>query len=165
MTPNNIQHKVASLPRGNLLIASEVGSGKTYAAYLHAIKYPPGLVIWTTPLKAIASEMAKLEYLKQAVVVVGDSNESFPTQGIVITTPEKALQQIILNPALLSQGGLVIIDECHLLGFSHRGPKVEALILMVISKGLDVCLMSGTVNPQQWEEWLTGIGVELTVVT
>jgi replicative superfamily II helicase len=147
MTPNPLQNKVAQHPKGNLIISAPTGAGKTYAAFLHAAKYD-GVVIWTTPLKAIASEMSKLDYLSEASLIIGDSQQQ-PSQGIVITTPEKAYQWVIPGKV---KPQLIIIDEVHLLNSPRRGAVVEGLILAC---QCDMLLMSGTINPEQIQEWLS----------
>ena len=137
------------LTGGNLVYSAPTSAGKTLVAELLALKCILDLkkkVIIILPFVSIAHE--KSNYLKQILEPVGVKVGGFmggqsPSGGfiavdIAICTIEKANSLInrLLEENATHQLGLVIVDELHMIGDSHRGYLLELLLtkLMYVGK-------------------------------
>jgi activating signal cointegrator complex subunit 3 len=128
----------------NVLIGAPTGSGKTIMAelaILRVFKNNPGKkVIYIAPLKALAKERiidwkVRLggEPLRKSVLeLTGDYTPDLAAlkdADLLITTPEKwdGISRNWQHRSYVSDVGLVIIDEIHLLG-QDRGPVIEVIV-------------------------------------
>jgi len=159
--------KTGVLNGRSLLMATPTASGKTLVAVLSAIRRADeGLkTLYLTPLKAIASEkyeeLRSLEELGYKVAIsTGDYDSSDPwliDYDIIVTTNEKADSLIRHKASWLSDIGLVVADEIHLIDSEERGPTLEILLarLMRDLPGAQIIALSATVsNAEELAEWL-----------
>jgi len=126
--------------RGSFVIASPTASGKTLIAEMAIAETffsRMGKTIYLVPLRALARE--KYEDLSrrwgQFGMKVSQSTGDFDSADpwlskadLIITTNEKMDSLIRHHASWLRDISLVICDEIHLLGDSHRGPTLEIVI-------------------------------------
>ena len=138
----------------NLVISAPTGCGKTLAFELGILRLwklwktgrsPPGKIIFLSPSKAIATEkvsrwqrqFSPLD-LKVALIMGGMDDcveikfplEEFATHDIIVSTLDKfdaITRHWKDNHGMLSQVGLVLVDEIHILG-TDRGAALEVVI-------------------------------------
>ena len=137
------------LSGGNLVYSAPTSAGKTLIAELLALKCvleSRKKVIIILPFVSVAQE--KTNYLTQVfesagVKVGGFMGNHSPSGGfaatdIAICTIEKAnsLVNRLLEENSTRQLGIVVVDELHMIGDSHRGYLLELLLtkLMYVSK-------------------------------
>ena len=128
----------------NVLIGAPTGSGKTILAELGMLRIfkesPEKKIIYIAPLKALAKERLKdwkerleeSELKKNVIELTGDYTPDFETllhADLVITTPEKwdGISRNWQNRSYVTQVGLIVFDEIHLLG-QDRGPVLEVIV-------------------------------------
>ncbi|MEM5820285.1 MAG: DEAD/DEAH box helicase [Candidatus Aenigmatarchaeota archaeon] len=148
------------------IISAPTNSGKTLLAILSIAKEleKNNKVIYCVPLVALANE--KFEEFKnifknyKVAISVGDydsADEFLIYYDIIITTYEK-LDSLIRHEAnWISQVGLIIIDEIHLLNDFHRGPTLEFLIMKIkkIIPNIKIIGLSATIkNVEEIANWL-----------
>lgn len=160
----------------NLLIVTPTASGKTLLALLAASKAlldRKEKVIYVTPLKALANE--KFEEFKgffngiyaeagrqiKVTVSTGDDYYVEPSElgefDVIITTNERLDSIIRHKTKWLSQVGLFVFDEVHLLDDESRGGTLEFVLTEVISwfSKAQILALSATVkNYQEIASWL-----------
>jgi len=151
----------------NQLVVSPTGSGKTLVAelaMLDCILNKKKRVIYIVPLKALASEKYK-EFLElygdkfRIRISVGDlQTEKYNYDyDLLLVTAEK-LDSLIRNSLdILSDLGLVIADEIHLINDEKRGPTLEVLLSIFRMKYQQVRIigLSATVkNKEEFADWL-----------
>ncbi len=152
-----------------MVIATPTASGKTLIATLAILKKilkekKKGLYL--VPLRSIAAEKYR-EYralfdklnLKTAIST-GDFDIS-PTwlgkNDLIICTNEKADSMLRHNPSWLSEIGIVIVDEIHLIHTVKRGPVIELLIAKLLKKASNaqiMCLSATIKNVNELASWL-----------
>jgi helicase len=160
----------------NLLITTPTASGKTLIAVIAAIKaIEKGLkVVYLTPLRAIATE--KYHYLrvleniniidkKIRIKIATSDYDSSETElsdaDVIILTNEKMDSVIRHGAEWISNVGLFVIDEVHLLGDRERGPTLEMILTKIrkIYPQSQLLALSATVaNSEDIAMW---IGCEL----
>ena len=159
----------------NLMLTIPTASGKSLVAHLtiaHRLKNDliNQKAIYVVPLKALASE--KYDELKEVADVVGlkvalaigdRSGEinSIEDSDILVCTSER-LDSLLRNKSnLISNIGIIVSDEFHLLHDHSRGPTLEVLISRIRHKKPDtqIIALSATVgNSEELAKWL---GAEL----
>ena len=159
----------------NLMLTIPTASGKSLVAHLtiaHRLKNDliNQKAIYVVPLKALASE--KYDELKEVADVVGlkvalaigdRSGEinSIDDSDILVCTSER-LDSLLRNKSnLISNIGIIVSDEFHLLHDHSRGPTLEVLISRIRHKKPDtqIIALSATVgNSKELAKWL---GAEL----
>ena len=159
----------------NLMLTIPTASGKSLVAHLtiaHRLKNDliNQKAIYVVPLKALASE--KYDELKEVADVVGlkvalaigdRSGEinSIEDSDILVCTSER-LDSLLRNKSnLISNIGIIVSDEFHLLHDHSRGPTLEVLISRIRHKKPDtqIIALSATVgNSKELAKWL---GAEL----
>ncbi|MEM1569404.1 MAG: DEAD/DEAH box helicase [Candidatus Bathyarchaeia archaeon] len=166
--------KTKVLNGGNLLLASPTASGKTLVAELCALKHIlelNGKVLYTTPLKALASE--KYERFKQyeklskfngehvrVAVSTGDYDSSDPWLGkydFIVTTYEKFDSLLRHGAQWVKELSLLIVDEIHYIGQGDRGPTLEVVLTRfrkLNHKGQILALSATVRNVEEIAEWL-----------
>jgi helicase len=156
----------------NLLITTPTASGKTLIAVIAAIKaIEKGLkVVYLTPLRAIATE--KYHYLRvlenvntiDKKIRIKIATSDYDSSGIeladadvIILTNEKMDSVIRHGAEWISDVGLFVIDEVHLLGDRERGPTLEMILTKIrkIYPQSQLLALSATVaNSEDIAMWL-----------
>lgn len=156
----------------SLLITTPTASGKTLIAVIAAIKaIEKGLkVVYLTPLRAIATE--KYHYLrvlenintidkKIRIKIATSDYDSSGTElsdaDVIILTNEKMDSVIRHGAEWISDVGLFVIDEVHLLGDRERGPTLEMILTKIrkIYPQSQLLALSATVaNSEDIAMWL-----------
>ncbi len=159
----------------NVLISAPTASGKTLVAELlalHSVLEKRKMVVYTCPLRALASEHYadfKRKYSKKLGVRVTISTGDFDSSSkylqnydIVFTTYEK-LDSLIRHKAdWLDRIGLLIVDEIHEMD-SGRGPTLEMAItkMKIIDPQIQLLGLSATIpNAKEIAQWLDAVLVE-----
>jgi len=153
----------------SFVIATPTASGKTLIAEMAALKVyfeTRGKVIYLVPLRALARE--KFEDFKNRYTGAGirivqstgdyDSADPFLNKADwIISTNEKMDSLIRHRAAWLNDVRLVVADEIHLLGDSHRGPTLEVVLtrLRSIVPRLRILALSATIpNAEEIASWI-----------
>ncbi|MDD5147866.1 MAG: DEAD/DEAH box helicase [Candidatus ainarchaeum sp.] len=174
---NPMQEKVVSsgLFEKSLVVSSPTASGKTIIAELaalHSIIKEKRKVVYTCPLRALASEHFEDFRRKYSAglfirfaLSTGDLDSSssyLANYDCIFTTYEKLESLIRHNADWLSGIGLVIVDEIHEMD-SGRGPTIEVAVakLRLINPCLNVLGLSATIpNAKKIASWLNAGLVE-----
>jgi helicase len=156
----------------NLLITTPTASGKTLIAVMAAIKaIEKGLkVVYLTPLRALATE--KYQYLKtlesldiiSRKIRVRVASSDYDASGrevtgvdVVVLTNEKMDSIIRHGSTWISDVGLFVADEVHLLGDRGRGPTLEMMLTKIrtMYPQSQILALSATVaNSEDIARWL-----------
>ncbi|HKO64011.1 MAG TPA: DEAD/DEAH box helicase [Candidatus Nitrosocosmicus sp.] len=178
--PQQLAIEKGLLEDSNILITTPTASGKTLIAILAAIKSleKNKKVIYLTPLRALAYEKY-LEFTSidksgifsrkiRIKISTGDFNTSNADLGsadIIIMTNEKIDSILRHNASWLSNVGLFISDEIHLIGDQDRGPVLE-MVLTKIKKyysSSQILGLSATItNAAEIAGWLGSRLIEST---
>jgi len=152
----------------SMVVSSPTASGKTIIAELctlNCIFNKRKKVIYTSPLKALASEHYKDWKKKYSdlgiriAISTGDFDSSshyLSNYDLIFTTNEKLDSLITHRASWLSNVGLLIVDEIHELS-SSRGATLEAVVVKMryILAELQVLALSATIpNADELAEWL-----------
>lgn len=152
----------------NLVLAIPTSSGKTLVAeicMLKAILDGRGKALYLVPLKSLArekyAEFKKYESLGITTSMsVGDYDspgKSLHDADIVIVTTERADSLVRHKVEWISDVGIVVADEVHLINDQKRGPTLEMVLakLTQIVKDIQIVALSATIsNANQIAEWL-----------
>jgi helicase len=153
----------------NLIISSPTSSGKTLLAELAGLNTTLNRylkMIYLSPLVALTREKyedfrKKYEDLGIKVALsVGnfDSQDPFLANFDWICLSNEKMDSLIRHkPPWISDIGLIVVDEIHLLNDFQRGPTIEILITILkkICPQAQFLLLSATIkNPQDLEEWI-----------
>src|SRR5438067_12780678 len=170
--PQELALSKGLLESRNLLITTPTASGKTLIAVIAAIKpIEKGMkVVYLTPLRAIATE--KYHYLrvlenintidkKIRIKIATSDYDSSGTElsdaDVIILTNEKMDSVIRHGAEWISDVGLFVIDEVHLLGDRERGPTLEMILTKIrkIYPQSQLLALSATVaNSEDIAMWL-----------
>ena len=166
----------------SILVSAPTASGKTLIAMLAMLSYlskNKGKVIYLSPLRALAAEkfteFKKLEKINLGrKIKVGISTGDFDSvedklenSDILVLTNEKMDALMRFGQSWISEIGLVIVDEIHLIGDEGRGPTLE-MVLTRLKSGLigtipQIIALSATItNSDELAEWLNCEHVEST---
>lgn len=156
----------------SLLITTPTASGKTLIAILAAIKTleKNKKVVYLTPLRALAYEKY-LEFASinksgifskkiKVKISTGDFNTSstdLSSSDVIIMTNEKIDSILRHNAPWLSNVGLFISDEIHIIGDSDRGSVLEMVLTKVkkyYSSSQILGLSATVTNASEIAEWL-----------
>lgn len=165
-TPPQADALRAGLLRGkNLVVVAPTASGKTLIGELALVNtvLNGGIGIYTTPLKALASE--KFEEFKfwssygfKVGISTGDYEESGEHLGkydILVTTYEKLDSILRHRPSWIDRIGVLVVDELHNVGDSERGPIVELICARMLMLGKQIVGLSATIGePETIAKWL-----------
>ncbi|PIN99635.1 hypothetical protein COT72_05140 [archaeon CG10_big_fil_rev_8_21_14_0_10_43_11] len=166
----------AGLFEKNLVIASPTASGKTLIAemdILNMVLNKDKKAVYLVPLRSLASEKyadfkKKYKDILDVSVSMGDldSKDTFLKHAdIIIATSEKMDSLLRHGAPWLSQVGLLVVDEVHLLGEEARGPTLEVLLtrLKTALPKLKILALSATIkNAHEIGKWLSADIVEST---
>ncbi|MEM4598595.1 MAG: DEAD/DEAH box helicase [Candidatus Diapherotrites archaeon] len=152
----------------SLVVSAPTASGKTIVAELCALNCILNKrmkVIYTAPLKALASEHYKdwkRKYSDSKIriaISTGDFDSSshyLSKYDLIITTNEKLDSLITHRADWLSRVGLLIVDEIHEIG-STRGATIEAAIMKMLqlNEKIQIVALSATIpNADDIASWL-----------
>lgn len=157
----------SGLLRGeDMVIASPTASGKTLIAELGIANKTVNKnkkSVYIVPLKALANEKYndfKERFEDQNVKIsVGNKDEEgeyLENADIIIVTSEKLDSLLRHNPAWISQIGLVVVDEIHLLTSESRGPTLEVTLTRLKNLlNFQLLGLSATIsNSNELSDWL-----------
>ncbi|MCS7094034.1 MAG: DEAD/DEAH box helicase [Candidatus Aenigmarchaeota archaeon] len=148
------------------IVSSPTASGKTILAFLSTICCLKNnrKVLYTSPLVSLAFEKYEdfSEFFREykVAISVSDFDSSDPwlqNYDIIITTNEKLDSLIRHGAEWISEVGLFIVDEIHLLNDLERGATLEVVIVKMknIVKNLKILGLSATIkNRKELSEWL-----------
>ena len=171
------------LKEKDLLITSPTASGKTLLTIMAAIKIieKGKKIIYLSPLKSLANEkyqdfleLKKINFdilvghkknkKKSKDLVIKIANSDYNSSGndlidanIIVLTNEKLDSLMRYNTDLLSNVGLFIIDEVHLINDRERGPTLEMMITKIQQFYSDsqILALSATIsNAEDISNWL-----------
>jgi len=150
----------------NILVTAPTASGKSLIAYMALVKavLDGYKGIYTTPLKALASEKFEdlLKHLSGTGIKVGISTGDYDSSGeelskydIIITTYERLDSLLRLRPSWFNDVKTLVIDEIHVLGDEDRGSVIEMIIARAMRLGKQIIALSATIgNPRELGDWL-----------
>ncbi|MHA1667679.1 MAG: DEAD/DEAH box helicase [Candidatus Heimdallarchaeaceae archaeon] len=152
----------------NLVVAIPTASGKTLIALLASIKKANDdgqKTLYLSPLRALAYEKylefkSFLELIgKRTIVLTGDydtEDRNAKFADVIIATNEKIDSAIRHQAPWLSQIGLIISDEVHLINDSSRGPTLEVVLaqLRKITQAQLLALSATIKNADEIARWL-----------
>ncbi len=153
-----------------MVLAIPTASGKTLIAELCMLKtiLEQGLkAIYLTPLRALASEkyddFLLFEELGIKVgITTGDydsADEKLGAYDLLVCTNERADSLLRHQTNWLSQIGIVIADEVHLINDLGRGPTLEVVLVRLkqVAPKAQILALSATVgNAEELANWLGG---------
>lgn len=175
---NHIQSAVFNLiyrTNKSVVVATPTGSGKTVLAELGFVQMIAGdrhkKILYLTPLKALSYEKeqdfgkfgaigVQLEVLTGDVAVQGTSSSySLLNSRLYVATIEKfdSLTRRKRYASLISNLGLVVIDEIHMLGDESRGAVLEGLVtrIKLLNPHCRIIGLSATIpNVEEVSTWL-----------
>ncbi|MBN1324454.1 MAG: ATP-dependent DNA helicase [Methanotrichaceae archaeon] len=151
----------------NMLISVPTAAGKTLLAELAMIRAAREgkRSLYIVPLRALAAEKYEsFRRFNSLGVTVGIStgdfdrrDEALGRNDIIVATSEKADSLIRNGASWITQLGVLVADEIHLLNSANRGPTLEMTItkLVRLNPGMQVIGLSATVaNGREVSEWL-----------
>ena len=161
--------KLGVLERKNLVVSSPTSSGKTLIAELAGLNTTLNFnqkMVYLCPLVALAREKyedfkKKYENLKIKVALsVGNYDSSDPwLQNFdwIITSNEKFDSLIRHEASWISEIGLIVADEIHLLDDFSRGPTLEILLTLlkrILPKSQFLAFSATIKNAEEIANWL-----------
>lgn len=169
----------------NLLITSPTASGKTLTAMMAAIKAieKNKKAVYITPLRSLTTEKYNdfLELSKIASQIKNENNDGGTIStniefivkaassdftstekdlldaNIIIMTNEKLDSLLRQDSSWISEVGLFVFDEVHLIGNKERGPTLEMMLTKIkkLYSDSQILALSATVsNSAEIAEWL-----------
>lgn len=126
---------------GNLIVFASTSSGKTFVAEMAALKHleTRRRVIYLVPTKALAEEKYRefteryggMEFDMRVATRERPETDPLVVAGrfdLLIAIYEKMKSYLVVHPELLSQVGLVVMDEIQMLGEPGRGEVVDLIL-------------------------------------
>jgi helicase len=153
----------------NLVIFAPTASGKTFCAEAAAVKTileKKEKVVYMVPLVALANEKYqefKKKYSQLGIKValsVGDYDSSDPwlkNYQFIIVSNEKMDSLIRHGAEWISDIGLIVADEIHLLDQPDRGPTLEITLTLLrrLVPNTQILALSATIkNAEELAKWL-----------
>ena len=162
----------------NAVIALPTGAGKTRIAELAILKAlgRGKRVAYVTPLRALSAQVERglrdalrgtsygVSAVYSAIGAQAADIISMHEADVVVMTPEKLQFAIRLDPSILDDVGLIILDEGHMIGSSPREIRYEILVQKLLRRPdaaqrrlicLSAALPSGN-DLTDFSTWLTG---------
>ena len=145
----------------SVLVSAPTASGKTLIAMLGMLAHLPknkSKIVYLSPLRALAAEkfteFKKLEKINLGrKIKVGISTGDFDSvedklenSDILVLTNEKMDALMRFGQSWISEIGLVIVDEIHLIGDEGRGPTLEMVLTRLKLEFLQVILILWKIN-------------------
>ncbi len=158
----------------SVLVSAPTASGKTLIAMLSMLSHLPknkSKIVYLSPLRALAAEkfteFKKLEKINlgrkiKVSISTGDFDsveDKLENSDILVLTNEKMDALMRFSQSWISEIGLVIVDEIHLIGDEGRGPTLEMVLTRlksgIIGKIPQIVALSATItNSDELAEWL-----------
>ncbi|MFH2036045.1 MAG: DEAD/DEAH box helicase [Candidatus Zixiibacteriota bacterium] len=135
-------------PSPNLLISAPTSSGKSFCGELAAVGslLKRQKTVMLLPLKSIAEE--KYDYYQKCyaaigikvILVTGDHPENdfdfeLGNFDLALAIYEKFNRLLTLNPDILQQIGLIVIDELQMIAEPKRGVQLEMALMKIFNSG------------------------------
>ena len=160
----------------NLVVAVPTASGKSLIGYIAALKTVMSYrkkVLYIVPLKALASEkrdelneLAHLGFKVSMSTGDLDSEDRWMNDSdIIVATSEKADSLLRHGSQWMSDVGLVIADEIHMIHDPGRGPTLEVALtkMRIRNHNMQVIALSATIsNAAELADWLDATLVRST---
>ncbi|WP_168588444.1 DEAD/DEAH box helicase [Saccharopolyspora sp. ASAGF58] len=143
-------HVVDRIFDGNhdLVVALPTSAGKTRIAELCILSClaQGRRAVYVTPLRALSAQTeqvldrtfaplgVRVSSLYGSMGVSDVDEDALRTSQIVVATPEKLDFALRLNPAVLDDVGLIVLDEGHMIGPSEREIRYEAQIQRLLRR-------------------------------
>lgn len=185
LTPNPAQQFIIDakmLESGfSCVLQLPTGAGKTWLARraIQIVLHNGLRAVYLTPLKALADELYPLWQVEFEPYQVGIFTGDYSRNGKNFPVPFSSAQVLIMTPERLDactrawrshwhwipEVDLIVVDEVHLLGEGHRGPRLEGAITRF--RRLNpfcrfLCLSATLGNREELADWLNGIEYEST---
>lgn len=166
----------------NLVVSLPTSAGKTRIAELCILACLAcgKRVVFVTPLRALSAQTEvslrrtfgplgkTVSSLYGSIGASGADVDALRTQHIVVSTPEKLDFALRSDPDLLTDIGLVVLDEGHMIGLGEREVRYEAQIQRLLRRAdaasrRIVCLSAILPDGTQLEDftaWLTSDGAD-----
>ena len=163
-------------PSDDLVIALPTSAGKTRIAELCILRTLAAdqRVIYVTPLRALSAQIERdladtflplgfsVSSLYGAAGIETADQETLRDGHIVITTPEKLDFALRNDGNLISDVGLIVLDEGHMLGKGEREVRYEALVQRLLRRSdaqtrRIICLSALFPSPEEMRDmvaWL-----------
>jgi helicase len=145
----------------NFVVIAPTSSGKTLTAELAIYKTLKAKrrALYLLPMKALLTEkVAELKYLQPDYTV----SDSKWTSSVVVQTFETFYRTALLNPNLVRDFGIAVVDEFHVLYDKQRGFNLEkAITLLRLLKIRIVCLSATFQDKSEVAGWLDAQLVEV----
>jgi helicase len=167
--------------RKSFLVCAPSGSGKTLIGEVCAIsnvfeKF--GKSIYLVPYKALATEKYshfKRNYSKFGVKLelsIGDydvDDSKLEKADLIVTTYEKcdSILRNFYDKEWIFDISTIIIDECHIISESDRGPRLESLIVRLnefLHKPQIIGLSATIANAKFFNSWLSSLGNQTILI-
>lgn len=135
-------------PKDDLVAALPTSSGKTRIAELCILRClaEKRRVVYVTPLRALSAQVEEtlaavfrpLGYTTTAVYgasgIAAADIETLGGADIVVATPEKLDFAIRQDPEVISDVGLIVLDEGHMIGLGEREIRYETLVQRLLRR-------------------------------
>lgn len=157
---------------GNLIVFAPTSSGKTFVAEMAALRHleQGHKVVYAVPTKALAEEKSRqwiALYGRLGLRIVVSTRERPETDAIVqaghfdvlIAVYEKLKSYLVLQPEILGQVRLVVVDELQMLGDPDRGAALELVLLKLLGSPSPpqlIALSAVLADATRLSEWLRG---------
>ncbi|MFX1276039.1 MAG: DEAD/DEAH box helicase [Promethearchaeota archaeon] len=167
--------------RKSFLACAPSGSGKTLIGELCAIYnifHKFGKSVYLVPFKALATEKyyhflkSYKKYSINILLSIGDfdvDDRELARADLIVTTYEK-LDSILRNfhdKDWIFDISTVIVDEIHVIGENHRGPRLESLIVRLnelLNKPQIIGLSATIANAEFFCSWLNSLGNDTILI-
>lgn len=176
--PAQVQALDAILSPRPALIVAPTGAGKTMlgmTAALQTIMEQGRKAAWLVPQRSLTAELDREldTWRAQGLKVVALSGESRADldatreADLWVATTEKfeSLCRSTSMKDAVSEIGVIIVDEIHLLGEPGRGPVLETLLARIQASAGHVRLVGLSATATNAEEVARWLGADLTVIT
>ncbi len=132
----------------DLVVALPTSAGKTRIAELCILRAlaDGSRVVYVTPLRALSAQIERtlartfrpLGYTVTSVygasgVAVADL-DTMKSASIVVATPEKLDFSVRLDPSVIDDVGLIVLDEGHMIGLGEREIRYEMLVQRLLRR-------------------------------
>ena len=162
------------LDGNHLVVVAPTSSGKTMVGELAALQAVAGRrrAAFLFPLKALVAD--KLRHFERTygdfglkvVAATGETDDVSPIvrgqYDIGLFTYEKFASMALLNPHILEQVAVVVVDEAQMLADTSRGANLEFLLTLILMRrraGIEpqIIALSGVVGDTNgFERWIGG---------
>lgn len=164
------QEAIGHLASGrSVLVAAPTGSGKTVVAEyaLELARSSGKKFFYTTPLKALSNQkyrdLARAYSSAQVGLLTGDNSINGDAPIVVMTT-EVLRNMIYEGSPVLSELGVVVLDEVHYMQDPARGAVWEEIVILLPREVRLVALSATVSNAKDLAEWMDSLRGAVEVV-